>query len=175
MTAIGMNSNLNGSFGLGFSAPQPSTRFAINAYDINRYRSFKKRQKHDVIPNWMIARAVEAVLGDSLIIRMMGGFAAKLLSHDPDADLANTVEDLTEMFQNACEIGWDMATGDDVSSNHEYQYNSEKMEKSPITDDNRQNLPEHTADKMQSWRQNRQDSLKNSPTGYRPALQFAAP
>ena len=130
MTAMSLNSNLTGAFGLGFSAPEArhTSRHAINAQDISRYRNFKKRQKHDAIPSWMIAKAVEAFLGDSLIVRMLGGFAGKLLSHDPDADLANTVTDLTEMFQNACEIGWDMAAGDDLSQNHQHQYNADQKD-----------------------------------------------
>jgi len=175
--AMNMTGQMTGFGALNFAAPMAKAeagQWGITASDIGRYRTHKKRRKHDTIPSWVVATAVDALLGDRLMARFFGGLLGPIGSKDPNGDLANTIESLTEMFQSAAETTWDMATGDDLAQTQENNLVQNNMSPTPAQND--QSIIANSAGRLGAWRQQNQDNKPGQGAlGYQNTLKFAAP
>ena len=182
--AMTMNSPtaLTGRDGLGFSLPAPRqhsiSTLPANPSDIQRYRATKKRHQHDIIPSWMINAAIHAWLGDNLMMGFMGGVVKGIFGHGNGADLTHTAENIMDLFTNAAESVWDMAThdtisqqpGDSLENQLENTMAPTSNQAKPAND-----MPRNTVENLGQWRQNQQKNMVPENSNYRNTLRFSAP
>jgi hypothetical protein len=165
---------LTGRYGLGFAAPKPQRAmqnlFSVNPADISRYRSHKKSKQNDTFPTWMVLSAVQAFLGDSLILRFVGGMFKKTIGMNEKIDLLSGVEEMCDFCENATQTVWDLATNDTVTLDADAPKQTANNNMKPTND-----IGNDTVTNLEKWRDRHQQSQKPENVNYRNSLKFAAP